>query len=119
MLGSSVAVGRSRTGFEVVRGPGLGIPAPLHAVFTTGGIRISDTTLDYLDLCGLVAGADLPFAVLGETVLGSAGTPDMRRLAHPCAASPPPSRQAWDVPPSLPCIAVRRAFDAANAGIAV
>ena len=56
---------------EAVWESGLGIPAPLHTVFTTEGARVVGTTLDYFDMRGLEVAEGRPFAVLGEAVLGA------------------------------------------------
>jgi putative ABC transport system permease protein len=56
---------------EAVWDSALGIPVPLHTVFTAGGARIVGTTLDYLDLRGLEVAEGRPFALLGEALLGA------------------------------------------------
>jgi putative ABC transport system permease protein len=56
---------------EEVWDSGLGIPAPLHTVFTVEGARVVGTTLDYLDMRGLAPAEGRVFATLGEVVLGA------------------------------------------------
>ncbi len=56
---------------EAVWDSGLGIPVPLHTLFTAEGARIVGTTLDYFDVRGLAPAEGRLFAVLGEAVLGS------------------------------------------------
>lgn len=57
---------------EAVWDGGLGVPVPLHTVFTVDGARVVGTTLDYLDLRGLTVAEGRAFATLGEVVLGAA-----------------------------------------------
>lgn len=56
---------------EAIWDSGLGTPIPLHTAFSSGGLRIVGTTLDYFEFRGLKLAEGRGLSLLGDAVIGA------------------------------------------------